>query len=312
MRAKTVLYEYFIDISKYPRLSAKEEKEITISVYENLIRYKKEGIGLFITPESWPQIEDSIKKGEKDRDILLKSNQSLVVSVAQKYKNRWMPLEDLIQEGNIGLIKAVEKYDPYHGERFSTYATWWIKQSIRRAINEQAYIIRIPENTYNRLPKFNKIDKNLTNELMRSPTNKEIADKIEVSEQSIETLKEARSIYEKNKRIISISGVRGNDKRNFLEKIIYEKDNKEEQYDKKYIESLIYTAIKKPRDREIIRMRFGFNGYEEMTFKQIGKTFNRTIQCIEQIEKRCLDKLNREILRQKNCLSSKETTPKPL
>jgi len=299
MRTKTVLDQYFIDIGKYPALSAKEEKKITTSIYENLIRYKKEGIGLFITSECWPQIEDSIKQGEKDRERLINSNQPLVISIAKKYKNKGLPLEDLIQEGNIGLLRAVELNNPYLGNRFFTYACHWIKKYIRSAIIEKSHLIRIPSNTYKRLPAFEKTKTNLTKKLSGEPTNKEIAIQMKIPEKSVEGLKAANLVLYKNKNMVRIDRPAKQDNRNSEIKIKLNKVNLiEKKQEQEYLENLIENSIMNPRDREIIKMLYGLNDYKEMTLEDIGKKFNRTGELIRRVKEKCLSRLYREISRE--------------
>ena len=307
---------YFAEISKYPILTKEKEIELGIKI-QNYMRYKKEGLGVIVPTEHLPKIleyiKEAIKEGEYARSTMIQSNLRLVINIAKRYIDKGLSLDDLIGEGNMGLIRAVEKYDPYHGERFSTYATWWIKQPIKTALKEKTHIIRIPTNSYDHFSEFKKTTKNLAEKLMRDPTNKEIADKMEIPEKRIKKLKDVQLADKRNKRMISLSEVRDNDNRSLIERIVYKTDNnKEEQYSTKDIDSLIDMAIKNPRDREIIKMRFGLNCYEKMTLEKIGEKFNRTKELIRRVEVKCLNKLNEEILRQRKYFSKKQLIPKPL
>ncbi len=307
---------YFKEVGKYPSLSAEQEVKLGMSIQNNYMRYKNEGFGVIVPVEHLPRIfeyvKEAIKKGEDARKTLIQSNLRLVVSIAKDYRKKGLSLDDLIEEGNIGLIKAVEKYNPYYGARFSTYATWWIKQSIRAALNEKAYTIRIPINIYNDLPMFEEKTRDLEKELGGRPTDKEIAEKMEISEHTVETLKAARLAYQRNMRMVRIDQIKDGYKRSLAEQLTYKTDkDKEEQYNAKEINSLIDKAIKNPRDKEIIKMRFGLNGYEEMTLENIGNIFNKTKELVRKVEVKCLNKLNEEISRQRNCPLIK-LTPKTL
>ncbi len=277
---------YLDSVSKYPLLSHNEERSLGIIIQDNYIRYKKEGIGTIISEESLKYIKSSMEEGKKARNKLVKSSLLLVASIAKRYNNKGLPLDDLIQEGNIGLIKASERFNPYREERFSTYAIHWIKQSIRRALTDTSRTIRVPDWAYLKIKSLKKTIDTLESNTQRSPTNKEISKNMKLPETEVKVLKEAESIIEKNKRMVRISRIPDYEKR------IPSKRIEQASQD---LEELIEKTIKKDVYKEVIKMRFGMNGYKEMTFEEIGKITNKTGARIQQIEKNCIMKLYKAI-----------------
>lgn len=231
-----------------------------------------------------------IEEGEEARDILVNSNLRLVVSVAKKYVKQGMSMMDLIQEGNLGLIHATEKYDYTMPNRFSTYATWWIKQAIRRASISQAKNIRIPIHTAELMARVKKIEKELSQSLGRNPTTGEIAAHMPgVSEEKIKDLKRL------DLQEVSLENLVGEDeKTSFLEMLEdtnavdpKEYGEKKELYDS--IHALMDTLSEE--ERLVLRLRYGFEDGEEKSYEAIGRLLHKDGSAVRLIEEKAMNRL---------------------
>lgn len=259
---------YLREIGKIPLLSSEEEMELA---------------------------KRAMSGDRKAKDRMAEANMRLVVSIAKRYSGRGLDLLDLIQEGNTGLLRAVDKFDPEKGFRFSTYATWWIRQAITRAIADQARTIRIPVHMVETINKLMRTQRRLTQELNREPTNLELAKEMDMDEEKIQYIIKIKQDITSLDAGIGRDGEDGED--STLGDFIEDEDtaSPEESASSQLLKEQVREVLSSLSDREqkIIEMRFGLNGTKSHTLEEVGLEFAVTRERIRQIEAKALIKLRK-------------------
>jgi RNA polymerase primary sigma factor len=269
---------YLREIGRVPLLSAEEEVKLAQRMERGKIERLKPA-------PNRRYIED----GEEAQRRLTEANLRLVVSVAKKYIGRGMSLLDLIQEGNIGLIRAVEKFDYTKGYKFSTYATWWIRQAITRAIADQARTIRIPVHMVETINRLIRISRRLLQDLGREPTSEEIAEQMEI------TAEKVREIIKVSQEPVSLETPIGEEDDSHLGDFIEDHtalapaDAASHQLLKEQVEDVLDSLTE--RERKVLQLRFGLDDGRSRTLEEVGKEFHVTRERIRQIEAKALRKL---------------------
>ena len=280
---------YLKEIGQIPLLDPKEEPIIARQIQEG--EEAKEAMkNPDLSDEEKKKLAKVIADGEQAKQTLISSNLRLVVSIAKKYVGRGMLFLDLIQEGNCGLIKAVEKFDSTQGCKFSTYATWWIRQSITRAIADQARTIRIPVHMVETINKLTRVQRQLVQDLGRDPLPEEIAEKMENI--SAEKVREIQKIALDP---VSLETPIGEEDDSHLGDFIEDKDtlSPDDYTNNQLLKDEINAVLQGLTEREekVLRLRFGLLDGRTRTLEEVGKEFNVTRERIRQIEAKALRKL---------------------
>ena len=289
---------YLKEIGKVNLLSSDEEVALAQAMgdgamaqeqLDEFARMREEGQKVPISAEEERELQRLVRKGEEAKQRLAEANLRLVVSIAKRYVGRGMHFLDLIQEGNLGLIKAVEKFDYTKGYKFSTYATWWIRQAITRAIADQARTIRIPVHMVETINKVIRVSRQLLQELGHDPTPEEIAEEMSMPVEKV------REILKIAQEPVSLETPIGEEEDSHLGDFIPDEDASEPS------EAASYTLLKEQlvevlgtltkREEKVLRLRFGIEDGRARTLEEVGREFNVTRERIRQIEAKALRKL---------------------
>ncbi len=286
------LRQYLSEIGEIEMLTPKEEYEYAKIVQAGLKAKSDlsilEDSGAPICESEYESLIDATKKGEEARNILIESNLRLVIPNAKRFSGRGLPFLDLIQEGNMGLMKAVNKFNPDMGYKFSTYATWWIRQQIQRALADHSRTIRIPAHIHDLKVKIGKVTWRLSQKLNRDPTSDEIAKEVGIT---VERLEE---IYRLTQETVSLDKTINGDDNEFLDTDVDENvmspfDTAADIIYHEKLEELLNTLSEK--EQVIIRNKFGLDGNSPVSIEELAREFSLTKSRIRQIEAEAVRKM---------------------
>jgi RNA polymerase primary sigma factor len=280
---------YLKEIGRIPLLTAEQEVELSKRMENGRTARRRLNKDGQLDIDERQDLKVVIRDGKAAQEHLVKANSRLVVSVAKKYVGRGVPFLDLIQEGNIGLIRAVKKFDYRRGYKFSTYATWWIRQAVTRAIADQGRTIRVPVHMYEQINRLARVSRQLVQELGRDPTTEEIAVELGISSKKVER------IIKVSQRPLSLEMPVGEEDDSFLGDFIEDSEapSPTEQASQQLLREQIDDIFSSltPREVRILQLRFGLVDGYAYTLEEVGKKFGVTRERIRQIEAQALGRL---------------------
>jgi RNA polymerase primary sigma factor len=288
---------YLHEVRRFPLLTAEEEITLSRAYDEGRAAEAKLRAGAEVTAGERAELEAAANAGERARRRLVESNLRLVISVARKHLNRGLPLSDLIQEGNIGLSRAVDKFDWRRGFRFSTYAYWWIRQAITRAIADQSRVVRIPVHMTGQISRYARASSRLAQELGREPTVDEVAAWLEIP------VAKAEEIHQAAQLPVSLDAPVGEDADSAVGDFV--EDPQQQPLIDQVSRSLLRDSVEdvlaglNPRERRVVELRFGLGDGLARTLAEVGDELQISRERVRQIETEALRKLRRPTVRRK-------------
>ena len=281
---------YIKEASRVPLLKVEEELDLAMRI-ERGRWAREEIIQGDITPERREELQRLIEDGWQAREHLIVANSRLVISVAKKYMGRGVPFLDLIQEGNIGLMRAAKKFDYHRGYKFSTYATWWIRQAVTRALSDQSRTIRVPVHMGDQISRMLRVQHQLKQELSRDPTVEEMAEGLDVSPKKVEHMIQVA------RRPISLQMPIGDEDDDVLGDFI--EDQESPPPDELASQNLLREQLENvlellpPREARILQLRYGLVDGQVLTLNEVGRKMGVTRERVRQIEAQALNRLRR-------------------
>ena len=311
MNSDDAVGAFFKEMARYPLLKPKEEIELArrvqflVKIDELQDRLQAEWGRTPTTVEvasavglTDRQLENRLYQGRVAKRKMIRSNLRLVVSIAKRYLNRGVQFLDLIQEGAMGLNRATEKFDPDKGYKFSTYAYWWIRQAITRAIANDSRTVRLPIHIVEKLNKLKKVQRELKQKLRRNPTEAEIAEALEITPEHL------RQLHQLRRRSLSLNHRVGREEDTELVDLLEDNDSQspEEQMSDAMMRQEIWEVlgdVLTPREKDVISLRYGLTTSEPCTLEEVGSLYNLSRERVRQIQSKAMRKLRRPQIAQK-------------